>query len=103
MEDTHCGENCPYKKMGFEKCPNEMETWWQPSEGGEPKLVKDCAPKRTVLMLQQLTNRVFGLQKQQVECSNHAQGVVNEIKKIYQNTVEDFGCLDRAKVQEIEE
>ena len=67
MEDTHCGDQCPFKKMGYDKCPNELESWWQPADELQPKLVKDCAPKRMLLMMQQLYNRMDGVQKQQTE------------------------------------
>lgn len=68
MENTHCGDECPYKQMGFKKCPNELESWWESSEkGSAPKLVKDCAPKRMLIMMQQLYNRMDGVQKQQGE------------------------------------
>jgi len=44
-----------------------METWWVPEEKGEPVLVKDCAPKRSLMMLQQMHNRVLGVQQEQAE------------------------------------
>lgn len=51
-------DKCWMMKDG--KCPNLIETWWTP-HGGKPELVVDCAPRRTVLMLQELVNRVDSL------------------------------------------
>jgi hypothetical protein len=63
VNDTAC-ENCPFKEMGFKTCPNYIETFWQEQGNPQPKIVKDCSPKRTLLMLQELYNRFFGLQQQ---------------------------------------
>ena len=56
-----------------EQCPNYMESWWQPAPQATdrtPILVKDCAPKRTFLMIQELSNRLVGVQKSQEELRN---------------------------------
>lgn len=63
MKDTAC-ENCPFKAMGFEECPNYIETLWHTEGELQPQIVRDCAPKRNLLMTQELYNRFFGLQKQ---------------------------------------
>ena len=68
MENT-----CNYKECKLfdllggsqEQCPNYQESWWTPSRGGTPLLVKDCAPRRTFLMIQDLHNRLIGVQKAQ--------------------------------------
>lgn len=63
MKDTAC-ENCPFKKLGMETCPNYIETLWQTQGELQPQIVRDCAPKRSLLMLQELYTRFFGLQQQ---------------------------------------
>ena len=60
--DTAC-QDCPYKKQGLE-CPNYIETMWEENGNPQPVLIKDCAPRRSLLMLQELYNRTFGLQQQ---------------------------------------
>lgn len=50
MENTVCA-GCTKKK-----CPQRVESFWK-DERGNIKQVIDCAPKRTILMLQELTNR----------------------------------------------
>jgi len=61
MDNTVC-ENCPYVKMGLcstsSECPNYLESWWTQGQETQPKLVKDCAPKRMLLQQQYLQLRV---------------------------------------------
>lgn len=52
-----------------EDCFNFVESWWTPEGRKEPIVVKDCAPKRTFMMIQDLYNRLIGVQKQQDELS----------------------------------
>ena len=56
-----------------EQCPNYTESWWTPGPQAtdrNPILVKDCAPKRTFLMIQELSNRLVGVQQSQEELRN---------------------------------
>lgn len=66
MENTHCGDQCPFVKSGFcsevTKCPNYMESWWTEQGGTVPKLVKDCSPKRLMLQQQYMQLRLEQLQ-----------------------------------------
>lgn len=66
VRDTAC-ENCPFKSMGHDECPNYIETLWHEQGNTQPRIVKDCAPKRTLLMLQELHSKVFALQQQVVQ------------------------------------
>lgn len=60
MEDTRCGEDCCFVKSGFcnkdSECPNYTETIWEEASSGKTKIVKDCAPKRTMIEQQNMTN-----------------------------------------------
>ncbi len=69
---------CNYKECAFFKrmkwkhnseCFNFIETWWTPLEG-TPKLVQDCAPKRTMIMTQELYNQQIRLQQASEEQRN---------------------------------
>ncbi len=51
------------------QCPNYQETWWT-QDKKKPTLIKDCAPKRTFLMIQDLHNRIIGIQKAQEQQRN---------------------------------
>jgi hypothetical protein len=73
--DPHTGQStCGMADLfGVKKCPNYIETWWTPNKiGGEsqPTLVCDCAPKRTLMMIQDLHNRLVGVEKAQEELRN---------------------------------
>lgn len=74
MEDTICkyGE-CKFIKFGLcdscADCPNYVESWWQ-SKDGTPKLVKDCYPKRSLLMEQEIINRLLSLQSANEQSRN---------------------------------
>jgi hypothetical protein len=74
MEETCKSEGCGMAELfGKKKCPNYIETWWTPQEVGgnnKPILVCDCAPKRTLLMIQDLHNRMIGVEQSQEELRN---------------------------------
>ncbi|MHC4757101.1 MAG: hypothetical protein ACYTE8_00430 [Planctomycetota bacterium] len=70
LEDT-CNTDCPFWKKYKERCPNFLKTTWSPHDTqGTPVLMNDCAPKRSVLMQMEVTNRVLGLQKDVEEDRN---------------------------------
>lgn len=66
MENTNCGENCSFVKSGFCKCDREcpfyIETWWQNDQSPQPKLVKDCSPKKMTLEQNALLHRFLCMQ-----------------------------------------
>lgn len=74
MECTSCGENCPFVKAKLcsseEGCPNYMESWWQENGQGQPKVIKDCSPRRLLLQQQTEVNRIFALQQAVEEMKN---------------------------------
>lgn len=62
LVDT-CHDKCPFWKKYKENCPHFLKTTWTPHDSaGTPVIMNDCAPKRSVLMQMELTNRVLGLQ-----------------------------------------
>lgn len=96
MEETCKPENCiihSYLGGKPEQCPNFQETWWEP-EKGQPVLLKDCAPRRTMLMIQELYNRQIGLQKAQEQQRNESTkllGAMNVIVKTISNRIQAAG------------
>jgi len=73
MESTCNFKECEFAKQLFakpEQCPFYIESWWQPEGKGKPVLVKDCVHKRMFLMIQDLHNRLIGVQKAQEEQRN---------------------------------
>lgn len=74
MKDTCDIKNCIVaKKLKIKKpeeCFNFVESWWTPEGKKEPTIVKDCSPKRTFIMIQELYNRLIGVQKSQEQMRN---------------------------------
>jgi iron-sulfur cluster repair protein YtfE (RIC family) len=69
------------------RCPNYVEGWWTPKEGGRPVLIKDCAPKRIFLMLQDIHNRLEGLQKAQEQQRNQSHNLYNSMATFVEGIV----------------
>lgn len=90
--------------MGFTECPNYIETLWHEKDNPQPRIVKDCAPKRTLLMLQELYNRTFSLQQQ----VSQGEGQIIELKATLSNLcrlvkyVQDNPILPEEKYERIE-
>ncbi|MES2409031.1 MAG: hypothetical protein V4509_01880 [Patescibacteria group bacterium] len=97
MKDTAC-ENCPFKKMGFEQCPNYIETLWHQKDESQPVIIKDCAPKRSLLMVQELYNRTFALQQQINQSETEMGQMRGAITKLYEviQYVEDQRQVDQS-------
>jgi len=101
MENTCNHKECKfYKFMKFKEpaeCFNYKESWWT-QEKGEPNLVKDCAPTRTIIMVQDLYNRLIGVQKASEQERNamikFAQAV-NEAKDIVKIEINDNDLQQR--------
>lgn len=74
MNDTCNLKECPvakkFKLKKREECPNYTEGWWTSQKEDKPKIVHDCANKRILLMIQDLYNRLIGVQKSQEQMRN---------------------------------
>ncbi len=107
MENT-----CNYKECKLfdllggepEQCPNFMESWWRPSNNGTPILIKDCAQKRIFLMIQDLSNRLVGVQKSQEEQRDENTWVQVVAEVLGKNSGIDLGAFveERQRLQTIE-
>ena len=107
MENT-----CDYKECKLfdllggkpEQCPNYQESWWTPEGKGKPVLIKDCAPRRTFLMIQDLSNRLVGVQKAQEEQRNENIWVQVVAQVIGKNTGIDLAAFveERQRLQKID-
>jgi len=83
MEDT-CSEGCPNYKKYFSKrkgniCPLYIETVWTSEKDHETKVMKDCSPKRSCLMMMDLTNRLIGAQKASEQSRNSSDKVAEKL------------------------
>ena len=76
------------------KCPFSLETWWKPLEG-QPKLIRDCAMIRSLLMIQELYNRQIGLQAALESQRNEAVKIFDTFRNIAER-------IQHRQVEEIE-
>jgi hypothetical protein len=74
MNDT-----CNYEKCGFAKkckfrtadeCPNYVVSVFTNSKSGESRQVSDCAPKRNLILTQNIYNRLEGIQQASEQTRN---------------------------------
>jgi len=77
VQDTCQKEKCPYWKLtgnDDRPCPMYVGVTYQPppTNPGQPHLVHDCAPVRSLLLLQELSNRLVGVERAQEEQRNEA-------------------------------
>lgn len=67
MDHTSCGNECPLVKSGVckteKECCNYVENWWIPNSKEKPVIIKDCAPKRLLMMQQDQVNYTLNLQQ----------------------------------------
>lgn len=76
MENTCNFGNCKFAQNLFdmpEECFNYIESWWTPSNGKQPILVKDCIPKRQFIMIQELYNQQINMRKDLNEQRNKSE------------------------------
>jgi hypothetical protein len=68
-KDTCHGKKCPFWKRYGEFCPNYVEGKWETPEGHEYE-TKDCAPKRAMILSQQLYDQLICTRKDYNEMRN---------------------------------
>lgn len=61
-EDTCIGKPCPFWKRYGDKCPNYVEGVWESKEL-DRYTTKDCAPKRAMLLTQQMYDHIIGTRR----------------------------------------
>ena len=102
MENTCNFDKCKFGQGFFakeEECFNFKETWWRPLEG-EPVLVKDCAPIRTMLMVQGLHDRLIGVQQSQEQQRNESSKIISVFNKIVLEAKNRM--LNKMEIKELE-
>jgi len=96
IKDTAC-EKCPYKAKG-EECPNYIETIWHEEGNQQPRIVRDCAPRRNLLLTQELYNRIFCLHKQ----VSQAEGQIEKMRTGFTNMIQAIHYIEEAKAVEMQ-
>jgi hypothetical protein len=77
-QDTCHFGNCAFAKRLKLKEPRECPNYYENlfiSEKDEKKMILDCAPIRTMLMIQELSNRLIAVEKSQEEQRNSQVGI----------------------------
>src|SRR5271163_4717350 len=86
MQSTACKDNCPFVKNRLcnsdKECPNYIESWWIPEDGGCPVKLEDCSPKRLVLQQQVLQSRLDMNTQALVESRNEYHKLINYLKNL---------------------
>ncbi len=96
MQDTCKQKDCHLWKKYGERCPNYIKTEWKNEQEAQLKLVHDCAPIRTMLMLADFTNRLIGVEKSNEQVRN----VVIGIKEVID--MRKAQALQIKRIEEIE-
>jgi len=97
MENTCNAKECKFLELlggDPSNCPNYVEGWWQPLEG-DPKLVKDCSPRRLILMMRNLEIRLLGVQQANEEQRNES----NKVMNVFSGIVNE---IERRKIEQLE-
>jgi hypothetical protein len=60
--ESTCKTKCPFWTRYGENCPNYVEGTWE-SQDGEKYTTKDCAPKRSMILVQQMYDHIIGVRR----------------------------------------
>lgn len=104
MENSNCGCECSFVKSGFCKtdreCPFFVETWWTKDNEPNPKLVKDCFPKKFALEQNHLLHRFLCTQSAVEDLRNRMDRIENMLSMLIGQTKEfmreknQIQCID---------
>ncbi len=90
MENTTCGNDCPFVKSGLcqtdKECCNYLESWWQPNGTDKPHLIKDCVKKRMVYMQQDQVSYTLHLQQEVNSLKQEVEKLSNMLTSLIQRT-----------------
>ena len=92
MDDT-CFHECHLWKKYKENCPNFVRTGWRDESTGVVKDVNDCAPKRTMFLLMDVSNMVVGLQQASNQERNAARNLSQSLVDVMRYASESPGTL----------
>lgn len=84
MENTCHWETCPFRRRlklkQAEECPNFYENIFVPTEG-QKQTMRDCAPIRTMLMIQGLHGTLIGVQQSNEQQRNKVEGLLSLVEQ----------------------
>lgn len=92
MDCSNCGNECSFVKSGFCKtdreCPFYVETWWQLEGNPNPKLIKDCFPKKFALEQNNLLHRFLCMQSVVEDVRNRMAKLESMLEQLMQQSHE---------------
>jgi hypothetical protein len=80
--ENTCNKRCPFWTRYGRHCPNYVEGEWKSREG-EKYPVKDCAPKRSMILTQQMYEHIIGVRRDY----NQFRNASTEVLKLAAQTV----------------
>lgn len=96
VKDTCDFENCKFAKDFFEKpeeCFNYKVTYWTPMEGGEPKIICDCAPIRGLIVQQDMMNMMMDMRKDLNKMANKSTKMTKSMMWVMEEITKNPGCV----------
>lgn len=66
-----CNDKCPFWKKYKKNCPNYVEGTWKTAEG-HVYITMDCAPKRSMILCQQVYDHMIDVRKDYNQVRNVA-------------------------------
>jgi hypothetical protein len=92
MKDTCDSENCGWLKFiggRAEDCPNFVLTVWHSEEDKETKSVRDCAPRRTLLVVMDMLSSNIATRQSNEELRNKNEKTLLVLRSIIQQAQQD--------------
>jgi hypothetical protein len=94
-------------KRGKKACPFWLETTWVDQSTGQPKVINDCAPKRSVMLSIDGFNRMQGLQQAAEQERNMQHRVLQTVAEVANANIPlpqlTFETVEDAEVLQIPE
>ena len=60
--ENTCRKDCPFWKRYGQLCPNYVDGEWKTNDG-EKYRTEDCAPKRSMILTQQMYDHIIGVRR----------------------------------------
>jgi hypothetical protein len=91
--DTCKGKPCPFWKKYKDNCPNYIEGQWRSAEG-HVYATKDCAPRRSMILVQQIYDHMLDVRKDYGHVRNSNIEVVKAIGRAMQHSTNPLMVLE---------
>lgn len=99
MQDTCKKPACHLWKKYQEACPNYIKSEWRNEESGELRLIHDCAPVRTMIMLSEIYNKIIGVQK----AAEQTRNALSLLRGAVTVSMAELGCGVDSRIELLEQ